>query len=199
MSRELVQRKFIENGYYHIFNRGNNKKPLFLDKEDYAYFLSLFDCYLLKESEHRPRWISQQFEGEIELISFCLMPNHFHLLIKQIPERAISQFLQCIMTKYSKYFNKKYNLVGHVFQGRYKARNILNDSDLLNISRYIHHNPKDITKNFLLYTYSSAQFFIQKAPIPQWLKTESIYLCLSGTFGVKKECVHKAYLQYLLM
>jgi putative transposase len=199
MSRNLQKRTYQANGYYHIFNRGNNKKEIFHDAEDYTYFINLFDCYLVSNSKYKPRWITQTYEDDIRLIAYCLMPNHFHTLIQQIPEKSISEFLQAITLKYTKYYNKKYALVGHVFQGIFKARLVVSDEDLLYVSRYIHKNAADITPDFLSYPYSSAQFFIsKKKQKPKWLHIDDIYSCMNGAFGVSRSNCRNAYKKYLL-
>ena len=81
------------------------------------------------------------FAGDIELLAYCLMPNHFHLLIKQNNKDSISKFMRCIATNYSMYFNKRYDRIGSLFQGIYKAILIKNDNYLLHLTIYIHLNP----------------------------------------------------------
>lgn len=200
MSRALQKRIFQANGYYHVFNRGNNKQKIFHDKKDYEYFLNLFECYLVKHSKTRPNWIKHTFEKEIRLVTYCLMPNHFHLLIQQIPTKSISSFLHVIMLRYTKYYNKKYKHIGHVFQGSFKARLITTDGDLVHVSRYIHRNAEDVMKNFLHYPYSSARYFISKTlSAPSWLHPGDIFTYMHGIFGTKKNMLENTYRNYLLM
>ena len=80
------------------------------------------------------------FNSQIELVVYCLMPNHFHLLIYQKEKKAIEFFMRSLATKYSQYFNKKYDRIGYLFQGTYKAVLVEQDSYLLHLSRYIHLN-----------------------------------------------------------
>ncbi len=101
----------------------------------------------------------------IELIAFCLMPNHFHLLIKQNSEDGVFRFLRLMMNSYVKYFNTKYKRVGPLFQGMFKVVHVETDEQLLHLSRYIHLNPlvsflvKD--KDFISYPWSSLQEYIK--------------------------------------
>jgi len=89
----------------------------------------------------------KNFVSSINLIAYCLMPNHFHFLIEQVSDRDINKFMQSVVTRYSMYFNKKYNRVGKLFQGHYKAVLINDENYLLHLSRYIHLNPREFTKN----------------------------------------------------
>jgi len=91
---------------------------------------------------------------EIQLLAFCLMPNHLHLLIKQKDKNTIKKFTQSLFTRYSMYFNKKYHRVGSLFQGKYKATNVINKDYLLDLTRYIHKNPLKYTSD-LTDAYSS--------------------------------------------
>ncbi|OGM13753.1 hypothetical protein A3A76_03760 [Candidatus Woesebacteria bacterium RIFCSPLOWO2_01_FULL_39_23] len=88
------------------------------------------------------------------LIAYCLLPNHFHLLINQNSTDDMQEFIRSLCTRYSIYFNKKYDRVGGLFQGPYKAVIVTEDNYLLHLSRYIHLNPKDYTKD-IINTYSS--------------------------------------------
>lgn len=111
---------------YHVIARGNNRQPIFVTQKNYQYYLNL----LAKVKDELP----------FVLYSFCLMPNHIHLLIKT-KDAPLSRIMSKVQTSYAKYFNRSRKTVGHVFQGRYKA--ILCDSDiyLLELIRYIHLNP----------------------------------------------------------
>lgn len=130
---------FGENGYFHVFNRGNNRQNIFLDEADYKFFIlkmrqNLFPDESLKRMEPLP-------EKSFSLLSYCLMPNHFHLLLKQNKKYTAQQLLLRICTSYSKYFNKKYGMVGHVFQDRFKQVDIDDDEQLLWLQAYINLNP----------------------------------------------------------
>ncbi len=136
----------IPNHYYHVMSRGQRKNPLFFSPKDRKkYFLILNE--LLEKTD-------------IEIYSYCLMSNHVHLLIyrKNYP---LNLFMKRLNSKYAVYFNKKYHLVGHVFQGRYKSKIVLNDKYLIPLVNYIHFNPvkAHIVKNTTDYKYSSAKFY----------------------------------------
>lgn len=112
---------------YHIYNRGNRKEEIFRSYKDYRRFVKRLKEY------------KEQFK--IELLCYCLMPNHFHLLALQKDPEAITKFMLRLCTSYVKYFNIKYELVGRLFQERFRAKIVETDEYLLHLSRYIHLNP----------------------------------------------------------
>jgi len=160
---------YIQDGYYHLYNRGVERRDIFRDTEDYKVFLRflkdallpppdrtiLMKSFTLKGATFKgiPRR-NKNFFGQIELLAYSLMPNHFHLLVHQIVPRVIDQFIRSICTRYSMYFNKKYKRNGTLFQGIYKASLITEDPYLLHLSRYIHRNPLKYTED-LRNAYSS--------------------------------------------
>jgi len=158
---------YVEGGIYHLFNRGVEKRNIFLDDQDYKIFLYYLKSFLTpidKQSKPPPgiRYQSTKSEftlyKEIRLLAFCLMPNHFHLLVKQSSKRAIVELMRRLSNAYTEYFNKKYERVGPLFQGRYKAVLIENEIYFLHLSRYIHGNARELFKNlkdFQEYYYSS--------------------------------------------
>ena len=122
------KRSYKANSYYHVFNRGNNKENIFFDKNDKIYFLKNFIIYAKSYC--------------IKVDAYCLMRNHFHSILKTgVRPHDLSRFLHAFMTKYSMYINRKYKRVGHVFQGRYNARLIETEKDLLKVREYIKNNP----------------------------------------------------------
>ncbi|MFZ2125747.1 MAG: transposase [Candidatus Saccharimonadales bacterium] len=158
------------NTFYHIYARGHNKGLIFRDDEDYRVFLNLLKRYLNTEIEKDSSGRKYaNFHDQIELNCYCLMPNHFHLLVYQINEHAMSQLMRVVMVSYSRYFNKKYELSGALFETTYKASIISLDKYLTHISRYIHINPKD----WRAYRYSSLMYYLVKTP-PKWLQPERI-------------------------
>ena len=108
---------------YHVYNRGASKQNIFLDEEDYRTFLGYLKYYLtpfnLQGSSLKvsPSRISRNHSEEIELLAYCLMPNHFHLLLNQEKVDSINYFLRSLATKYSMYFNQKNERTGHLFEG----------------------------------------------------------------------------------
>lgn len=120
--------RYFQNGsFYHIYNRGNRKQNIFLERRDYERFLK-------KTQEYKEKF-------GVTILCYCLMPNHFHFLLKQNTEVPITTFMLRLGTSYAKYFNIKYDQVGSLFQDRFKAKLIETDAYLLELSRYIHRNP----------------------------------------------------------
>lgn len=154
-------KEYAENSYYHIYNRGVAKQSIFIDKQDYKNFLSYLKVYLTQPDENLTAFPSRKLKNyyqELTLLSYCLMPNHFHLFVFQKETNTMPSFLQSIITKYSMYFNKKYKRVGPVFQGRYKAVMVKDENQFIYLSKYIHRNPLDIITsrpNLDAYRYSS--------------------------------------------
>ncbi|SRR5258706_1051607 len=112
---------------YHVFARGNNKQPIFFDEVDRLVFLKY--C----------REAKKQFD--FRLFTYALMTNHFHLLLLMEKESSLSQLMQCIQFQYARYVNRKYQQVGHLFQGRFNSLLVETDSYFLTVDRYIHLNP----------------------------------------------------------
>lgn len=129
---------------------------VFIDDEDFAVFLSLIKRYLSATSEKNSRGnIYKNLSDSVELIAFCLMPNHFHLLLYQIEIDAITELMRAVCSSYSMYFNQKYDRKGTLFQGKFRAVYITSDDYLQYISRYIHRNPVD----YLNYEWSSLKYW----------------------------------------
>ena len=179
MPAKNIVKQYLENGYYHLYNRGVEKRNIFLDDQDYIVFLHLLKYYLSPpdpNNEHPFANLSltgfnpvrlrpmQTLFGEIDLLGYCLMPNHYHLLVRQITRDGITQLTRKISTTYSMYFNRRYKRVGHLFQGIFRAALIQDDSYLLHLSRYIHLNPSPVTAvtgfNPVTYSYSSYQYYL---------------------------------------
>ena len=123
---------FSRDGIYHIYNRGHNKQQIFLSYKDYLRYLKRLSEYLAKHP--------------ITILAYCLMPNHIHLLIRQNSDVSIADYIHRLHTAYTMYFNKKYEQVGAVFQGRFKAKMIDSEASLLNVTRYIHLNPLELLR-----------------------------------------------------
>lgn len=140
-------KNFYEGGYFHLYNRGNNKQPIFLDDLDYRQFLRRLSTALnissprvILGSRSRLRPLP---ENAFSIICYCLMPNHFHLLVRQNTKLSISRLISKVSTSYAMYFNKKYQRVGSLFQDEFKSKVILDDIYLKYLSAYIHNNPKN--------------------------------------------------------
>ncbi len=174
MPARNIVKTYVTDGVYHIYNRGVEKRKIFLDEEDYIVFLALLKKYLSSKIKILDTINNKIIEKdnnksmnlEISVFCFCLMPNHFHLLVKQADkQKSIAVFMQKICTSYSIYFNKKYDRVGKLFQGHYKAVLVREDYYLLHLSRYIHRNPFELfhsDKNMLAkYNWSSYADYLE--------------------------------------
>lgn len=141
-------KEFASGEIYHVYNRGVGKMNIFVDEQDFKVFLFRLKENLFPESidySLLPKYAARRKtlpSNSFDLISYCLMPNHFHLLIRQNTELSITQLILKVCTGYSKYFNKKYDRVGSLFQDKFKAVRINRNEQLLWTSFYIHENPK---------------------------------------------------------
>ncbi len=139
---------FSKGEFYHLYNRGNSKQKIFHDKEDYFRFMSLmyacnsknpFKAFNLNKDE--TPYDFDRAETLVSIGSYCLMPNHFHILITEHDDVGISKFMQKLSTAYSMYYNKKYQRTGGLFEGRFKSQHAGTDRYLKYLFSYIHLNP----------------------------------------------------------
>jgi len=177
----MRQEQFADGEYYHIFNRGVEKRKTFVLRQDYERFL----FHLTACNDERPlhntlqmyrglaslialieRWKTRK--PYVSILCFCLMPNHFHLLLKQCGADGIPRFMQKLSTAYTMYFNTKHDRVGALFQGTYRAVHIKDEGYLSHLSRYIHINPLDLQypdwKRKGIRNPMQAQKFLQSHP-----------------------------------
>jgi putative transposase len=174
-SRNIV-RLDVADSFYHVYGRGVARGAIFLDDDDYATFLNILKRYLSREPQKDTNGREYKtFYGAVELVCFCLMPNHFHLLFYQRDEHLIAHVMQPVIGSYSRYFNNKYDRSGPLLESRYKSSRISNDTYLLHISRYIHLNPD----KWKQWPWSSREYFIGSYSA-SWVKPERI-LELFGT------------------
>ena len=170
----MIKPQFSNNEIYHIYNRGVEKRNIFLKEADFKRFLDgifIFNTFLpvtfngadriYKEKENINR------QPLVEVISFCLMPNHFHLLLRQKRESGIQLFMQKLCTGYSMYFNKINNRVGSLFQNKFRAVRIATDRHLFYIPHYIHMNPLEIM-NINVDKKINAESIVNKLVGYQW-------------------------------
>jgi len=174
MPQRNSRKTYVEQGYYHVYNRGVEKRNIFDSQQDYRVFLRYLRHYLapavLNNADNdtppiRERYQVKCYSTVIQLSAYVLMPNHFHLPVKQVNASAMKEFLQSLSTRYSVYFNKRYNRVGSLFQGRYKAVMVKTDEQLIHLTRYIHLNPVDlgVSNNSLRsFPYSSYANYLGK-------------------------------------
>jgi putative transposase len=150
--------------FYHIVQRGNEKREIFTSDSERERFLSYLEALTIRY--------------HVKIHTYCLMNNHYHLLI-ETPEANLIKAMHTLNTSYSTYFNKRKERSGHLFQGRYKSILVQADEYLHHLSRYIHLNPvrANLVKYPEDYIWSSYRFFISKGKIPAWLTTDFILCC----------------------
>lgn len=185
-------KSYIANSYYHIYNRGVEKRKIFMDVQDRNVFLSYLKEYLLPKNEinlheklsdpntsarEKARILRKlklnNFSDEITLLCYCLMPNHFHFFIKQESANSIDRFMQSIGTRYTMYFNTRYKRVGSLFQAVYKAVLIQNEEQFVYLSKYIH------KQAFKINYPSSYEDFINIRNT-EWVKPKEVLNFFSG-------------------
>ena len=188
-SRNIIK-PYVQDGIYHLYNRGVEKRTIFLDHKDYTVFLRILKdalslpidtidtAHILQgetlEGFIQPSWRKKpkNFFSTVKLFCFCLVPNHIHLLVKQAELQAIKEFMQSILTRYSMYFNKRYKRTGSLFQNCYKGALVSDEPYLLALSRYIHRNGLSYAKD-LTHAYSSYPYYLGLKHAP-WIDTATI-------------------------
>lgn len=201
-SRNVVK-YYIQDGFYHIYNRGVEKRDIFKDEQDYNVFVNYLKEYLLPkdrdllmniiadpqsnvtEKDRAVKFLRlNNFHGQIQMVAYCLMPNHFHFLIKQKDRSAIDRFMNSIGTRYTMYFNKRHSRVGRLYQDVYKAVGIDYDEYLLHLSRYIH-------KQALEYTLRKPQPSSYKCYLglskSEWLYPDEVLSFFSNKYSISYE------------
>jgi putative transposase len=206
MPAKHVVKIYKENSYYHIFNRGVAKNKIFRENQDYKHFLYYLKLYLTEVSDDfdlqgrtlkvSPSRTPNNFAEKIQLNAYCLMPNHYHLLLYQTDKLLIRDFMRSIGTKYAMYFNHKYKRVGPIFQGKYKAVLVDSEDQLIYLTKYIHRNPVDILpsgSDLEGFKYSSFGNYLGKFS-QDWLKHKSI---LNGFTSDNKLLSYKKFVEEL--
>jgi putative transposase len=140
---------FAPGEFYHLYNRGTEKRNIFVARSDRERFLSLL--YFANQNgpvvmKLQGRTLSETTEQKpgaplVDIAAYCLMPNHFHLLVREIADDGISKFMQKLTTGYTMYFNKRHERSGVLFQGKFKATHVADDRYLRYLISYIHLNP----------------------------------------------------------
>lgn len=182
---------FVNSHFYHVYNRGSEKRQIFEINWDYLRFIKTIKYYQL--SGPKPRLskflINQAFkidhlEKIVDVICYCLMPNHFHFLIRQVKDGGITKFIGQLSNSYTRYYNTKYRRVGPLLQGEFKAVLVESAEQLIHVSRYIHLNPlvSLLAKDLNLYKWSSYHEYINilegicdKDPILEFFKSPDEY------------------------
>ncbi|PFA66912.1 transposase [Bacillus sp. AFS015802] len=171
-------RNWCPGATYHVTARGNRKQELFHDDNDRKKYLT----YVQKTKDKYPFTIH----------AYCLMSNHIHLLI-ETHDVPLEKIIRTLHTRYAVYFNKKYDYVGHVFQGRYGSNKIDTPSYFIRASRYIHHNPVEakLTVQHGAYPWSSYPFYIHSIDNPLLSKERTLNYFPAPQVTLYKEYVEK--------
>jgi len=166
---------------YHVFSRGNRGEDIFFDDEDRNHFLKIFSSTV-----NRLNWLCH---------AYCLMSNHYHLLI-ETPEGLLSNGMQYLNSNYSKKFNRKHDLKGHLFQKRYADKLIDGNVQFLTTARYIVRNPIEahIVEEAGEWKWSSYSATIGTHKVPDFLFVDDVLSCMSKDRAVArvffKDLVH---------
>ncbi|MBU2545059.1 transposase [Patescibacteria group bacterium] len=213
-----MKREIFQGEYYHVLNRGNNKQLIFNDERDRIRLLFLILYHQSPQTfynitrqinyyvRHRMFNISEEMinrileERYVELVGFTLMPNHFHLILRELRTGGISRYMQRISNSHTKYSNTKNKTSGHLFQGSFKIVHIKDDNQLLYLSAYVHRNIREVegwkNKEYL-YPWSSYQDFIKENRWGEILKPNIIleqfsdkdkYKSFVSESGAKEKC-----------
>jgi putative transposase len=178
----LRKDNLVQGEIYHIYNRGVDKRDIFMDNEDRIRFIH--DLFEFNDSNPSPN-INNIFNHNkefkylevglpnitrmprkilVEILAYCLMDNHFHIIVRQKKDNGITEFMRKLGTGYTNYFNKKYERTGALFQGRFKSVCIKNNSHLMYLPMYIHLNPLDFKfpewRNRKIFDYNKAVEFL---------------------------------------
>jgi REP element-mobilizing transposase RayT len=169
-----------EGALYHVTDRGVEKREIFLDTSDYRQFIS----YLKRATER----------FNLLVHGFCLIPNHYHLEC-ETPNANLSKFMQWLNTSYAVYFNRRYERVGHVFQGRYYSTLVQKERHLMELTRYIHLNPvrAGLVRTPEKYEWGSYRRYMGKAPELNWVETD----WMLSQFGSTKGSARQAYRDFV--
>jgi putative transposase len=165
--------KFVNDEYYHIFNRGIDKREIFLESKDYTRFIDYVWSALKGEAKPPLKRLSlTDLAGSVALICHCLNPNHFHFVLRQIKDGGITKFMHFLSTSYTMFFNTKYQRSGSLFQGPFKAIHLNSNEYLLWLSAYVNLNAQihGIIKNAKEFLWCS---------YPDYLDTRDNKLCES--------------------
>lgn len=138
MPSQNTVKQFDTNTFYHVYNRGAAGQKIFMDSQDKRKFMELLRRHILDEKGNE-----DYRKFDVEVTAYCLMNNHFHLLLWQGEDiNAITGLMRSVSTGYGMYFNRRYKRQGHVFQSIFRASPIVDESYLAHITRYIHMNPE---------------------------------------------------------
>ncbi len=174
---------FSTNEWYHCYARGIDKRDTFIDENDYWYFLeSAHIANRVNKLSQRERrslssrdvWKLPTDDPLVAIGAYCLMPNHFHLLIKETVEGGISAFMQRLGTSYAMYFNRKYSRSGGLFTSPFRSKHIPNDGYLRTVLNYIHINPLGLLSSDSEISDSVSLEHLSKYPFSSLLDYEGV-------------------------
>jgi len=194
---------FVNDYFYHVYNRGIEKRAVFTNRREFQRFIDTFTYYRFQTAKMRfskylvlPVEEKKKFLMEVsklnplvDIVAFSLMSNHFHFILKQKIEDGISKFISKTVNSYSKYFNTKHKREGPLFQGIFKAVWVETDEQLMHLSRYIHLNPyvSSLVKlgNLYSYKWSSLRDYLETNPF-SFIQKESILGLFKNRESYKK-------------
>ena len=214
-----MQREITIGGIYHTLNRGVDKRKIFMDDKDYLRFIHDLFEFNDVEPPHNVNYFFQKKHMDIarpymerrprkllvDILAFCLMPNHYHLLLKPRSEGGLSKFMKKLNMGYAKYFNERHKRNGTLFEGRYKSGLVKDDSHFIHLPYYIHLNPLDLkfpkwrdreignhkeAMKFLEnYRWSSFPDYIGKKNFPSVTQREFLNEFFEGAINYKRDTI----------
>jgi len=173
----------VNDQVYHLFNRSINREPIFKRRRNCLRALTSIEFYRFKNPPARLSYflswgqdrrkelidnLEKENKRKVDILAYCLMPNHYHFLLKQLTKDGIRHFLSLFQNSYTRYFNTRHKRTGPIFQGIFKAIRIETDEQLIHLSRYIHLNPYssyvvETIKELKAYPWSSLLEYLGKA------------------------------------
>ena len=170
MPSKNITRVDLANGFYHVYGRGAARRLIFVHDNDKQFFIELLERYLGSETKfdinNNPY---PSFRGKVELMAYCLMGTHFHLLLHQVESGYLSDFMKSLIGSYTRYFNRKHQSHGALLESRFRASLITEEQYLTHLTRYIHFNPD----NHENYKWSSIGYYYG-TPEPDWLRVSEL-------------------------
>lgn len=173
-------RVLVDEGIYHVFNRGNNKRDLFLDESDFQYFYN--------------KLLRVKTELGASIYHYCLMRNHFHILLRVQLGADLAKLFHRVQLSYARYFKNKYGFIGHIFQERFRSPFIPEESYYLQCGRYIERNPSkaQLVDDPADYQWCSAAFYLNGRPDP--LITPNLYYQDLGSTPRERQKTYQKFL-----
>lgn len=184
---------------YHVFNQGIDRRTTFTNKREYNRALQTFKFYLYNQHITKLSYYLssgtnqlgllqqvQQHPKLVAILAFCLMPNHFHFVLRQEVDGGISKFMADFQNSYTKYFNTKHTRKGSLFLNPFRALRVETDEQLLHLIRYVHLNPYtsgiiSTTRELFTFPYSSLPYYFQETPPDQSIYTDMIHSFFTTT------------------